>query len=38
MSDYICDDRVDDRELAEKIASMTDEEFENYIKKSKGKE
>lgn len=38
MTDYICDDRVDNRELAEEIAAMTDEEFEDYIKQLKEKE
>jgi hypothetical protein len=32
MNDMICDDRVDMSELGEKIASMTDEEFEDYLK------
>ena len=35
MSEYICDDRLDIAELAEKINSMTDEEFKAYCEKLK---
>ena len=35
MNEYICDDRVDAVELANKINGMTDEEFEEYLKEMK---
>lgn len=35
MSEYICDDREDIEELKKKINSMSDEEFEKYIKELK---
>lgn len=33
LNDYICDDRLDVIALQEKIEKMTDEEFEEYLKK-----
>lgn len=38
MNDYICDDRMDVNKLAEKIDKMSDDEFEEYLKKVKEKE
>ena len=37
-TDYICDDRLDMSVLADKISKMTDEEFEEHLKKIKEKE
>lgn len=38
MNDMICDDRLDVAALREKICSMTDEEFEEYLKTVKEEE
>ena len=38
MNDQICNDRMDINKLAEKIDKMSDEEFEEYLKKVKEKE
>lgn len=35
MEKRICDDRFDIIELSEKIAAMTDEEFEKYLNEIK---
>ncbi len=35
MSDYICDDRIDEIKLSEDIKNMTDEEFEAFSKRAK---
>ncbi len=35
MQERICDDRIDIIELSEKIANMTDEEFEKYLNEIK---
>ena len=35
MSDYICDDRIDEIKLSEDIKNMTDEEFEAFAKRVK---
>lgn len=35
MDDYICDDRIDVEQLLKEINSMSDQEFEEYIKNMK---
>ena len=37
MNNMICDDRMDINELMEKIYSMTDEEFTEYLKSVENK-
>lgn len=35
LNDMIADDRLDVQKLAQEIAAMTDEEFEEYLQKVK---